>query len=69
MKYSDKLFDTIVNLLFELSEKGFVTFGHRLYCECYFEYKIDNICNGIITGSTPLSEVNKLINKFEQLNK
>lgn len=69
MKYSDKLFDIIVNLLFELSEKGFVTSGHRLYGECYFEYKIDNICNGIITGSTSLSEVDKLINKLEQLNK
>jgi hypothetical protein len=40
-----------------------------LYGECYFEYKIDNICNGIITGSTSLSEVDKLINKLEQLNK
>lgn len=65
----DQTFSKIENLLISLRQKGYVAFYHRMYDTIYFEYKVDNICNGVITGSTPVSKVDKLINKLEQLNK
>lgn len=69
MTWIEQTFCKIESLLISLRQKGHITPYHRLYKEIYFEYKVDNIMNGVITGSTPVSEVEKLINKLEQLNK
>lgn len=65
----EQTFSKIETLLIQLRQKGHVTPYHRMYNEIYFEYKVDNIVNGVITGNTAVSEVDKLINKLEQLNK
>ena len=64
----DQTFSKIETLLIQLNQKGHVTFYHRMYNTIYFEYKVDNICNGVITCSTPVSKVDKLIIKLENLN-
>lgn len=64
----DQTFSKIETLLIQLNQKGHVTFYHRMYNTIYFEYKVDNLVNGVITGSTGIGEVNKLINKLENLN-
>lgn len=68
MNWIDQTFSKIEKLLISLNQKGHVTFYHRMYYEIYFEYKVDNLVNGVITGSTGIGEVNKLINKLENLN-
>ena len=68
MNWIDQTFSKIESLLIQLRQKGHVTFYHRMYNEIFFEYKVDNLLNGVITGSTPVSEVSKLINKLENLN-
>jgi len=68
MTWIEQTFSKIETLLIQLRQKGHVTFYHRMYNETYFEYKVDNLINGVITGSTPVSEVDKLINKLEKLN-
>lgn len=64
----DQTFSKIESLLIQLRQKGYVTPYHRMYGEIYFEYKVDNLVNGVITGNTAVSEVEKLINKLENLN-
>ena len=68
MTWIDQTFSKIESLLIQLNQKGHVTFYHRMYNSIYFEYKVDDLVNGVITGSTPVSEVEKLISKLEKLN-
>lgn len=68
MTWIDQTFSKIESLLIQLNQKGHVTFYNRMYNTIYFEYKVDNIVNGVITGSTGIGEVSKLINKLENLN-
>lgn len=69
MTWIDQTFSKIETLLNILRQKGHITPYHRMYNEIYFEYKVDNIINGVITGNTSIREVDKLISKLEQLNK
>lgn len=64
----EQTFSKIETLLISLRQKGHVAFYHRMYNEIYFEYKVDNLVNGVITGSTGIGEVSKLISKLEKLN-
>lgn len=68
MNWIDQTFSKIETLLMQLRQKGYVTPYHRKYDTIYFEYKVDNLLNGVITGSTGIGEVSKLINKLEKLN-
>ena len=69
MSWINQTFSKIETLLIQLRKKGHITPYHRMYNEIYFEYKVDGVCNGIITGNTSIREVDKLINKLEELNK
>ncbi len=69
MSWIEQTFSKIETLLTSLRQKGYITPYHRMYNETYFEYKVDNIINGVITGNTGIREVDKLINKLEELNK
>ena len=69
MKHSDKLFDTIVNLLFELSKKGYQTYANRKYDVIHFEYRVTGILSGTLTGNSSIAKVEQLIQDLEQLNK
>lgn len=68
MNWIEQTFSKIETLLIELRNKGHVAFYQRMYNEIYFEYKVDDLVNGVITGSTGLGEVSKLINKLDKLN-
>lgn len=68
MNWIDQTFSKIESLLISLNQKGHVTFYHRMYNTIYFEYKVDDLVNGVITGNTAVSEVDKLISKLEKLN-
>jgi len=67
--YSQKIFNHINSLLVELTNKGYKTFSHQLYNEIYFEYKVEDKINGIITGGTSIARVEQLIKDLEELNK
>jgi hypothetical protein len=69
MKYSDKIFDSIVNLLFELSEKGYQTYANRKYDVIHFEYRVTGIMSGTLTGNSSIERVEQLIKDLENLNK
>ena len=68
MSWIEQTFSKIETLLISLRQKGHITPYNRMYNETYFEYKVDNICNGIITGDTKVSKVDKLIKDLEKLN-
>jgi hypothetical protein len=69
MKYSDKIFDSIVNLLFELSEKGYQTYANRKYNVIHFDYRVKGLMSGTLTGNSSIKEVEQLIKDLEELNK
>lgn len=69
MTWIEQTFDRLETILITLNDGEYSTFYHRMYNEIYFEYKVNGVCNGIITGNTSIREVDKLISKLEQLNK
>lgn len=69
MSWIEQTFDRLETILITINAGEYSAFYHRMQSEIYFEYKVVGVCNGVITGNTPVSEVDKLINKLEQLNK
>jgi hypothetical protein len=72
MIHSQKTFQYINTLLVSLAKKGYNAWSHPLEGEIYFEYNVSfagtPTLNGIITGDTKVSQVDKLIKDLEELN-